>query len=137
MFEHKQMRNRELAAEFKRRLSGAFTSGNYQTREGLIDQMLRESRPKYDVSYDYAVRVMYAMVRDGKPCPARRSNKQAMWEEIRRHVERVMDKRRCSIPEAVATVLAEQKASRYFLSYKQASKIIYHEKHNRRRAYSA
>lgn len=118
--------------DFKHHLSGAFESGSYTTREKLIGEMLEGSTPKYDVSYDYAVRMMYAMVRDGKPCPARSGIKRAMWEEIRRHVARVLERRRCTIPQAVETVLAEQKASRYFLSYKQASKIIYHEKHNRR-----
>lgn len=70
------------------------------------------------------------MVRDGKPCSRRSKLKRQMWEEISLHVRRVMHRRKCTIAEAVATVLAEQKASRYFLSKKQASKIIYHEIHN-------
>lgn len=138
MFRHKTMRNQELMRDFKRRLSEAFASGHYKTRQKLIDNMLEESRPSYDVSYDYTVRMMYRMVRDGMPCPAKRTSKRAMWEEIRMHVEREIHRRSCSIPEAVATVLAEQRASRYFLSYKQASKIIYHEKkHNRSRHHLA
>ena len=75
--------------------------------------------------------MMYQMVRDGKPCSRRSKLKRQMWEEISLHVRRVMHRRKCTIAEAVATVLAEQKASRYFLSKKQASKIIYHEIHNR------
>lgn len=109
MFKHKKMRNQEL-----------------------INKTLQSCRPKYDVSFDYALRMMYVMIRDGKPCPARRKNKQEMWKEIRAHVVRTQKRRNCTIAEAVASVLAEQKASRYFLSYKQASKIIYHEAHVRR-----
>lgn len=113
MFEHKIMRNQELMANWQRSLKKAIETN------------------RYDVSYDYALRMMYQMVRDGKPCSRRSKLKRQMWEEISLHVRRVMHRRKCTIAEAVATVLAEQKASRYFLSKKQASKIIYHEIHNR------
>lgn len=132
MFKHKKMRNQELMHDFKQHLAHAFEQGDYRTREELINKTLQSCRPKYDVSFDYALRMMYVMIRDGKPCPARRKNKQEMWKEIRAHVVRTQKRRNCTIAEAVASVLAEQKASRYFLSYKQASKVIYHEAHVRR-----
>ena len=132
MLKQKKMRNQELMQDFKQHLAHAFEQGDYRTREELINKTLQSCRPKYDVSFDYALRMMYVMIRDGKPCPARRKNKQEMWKEIRAHVVRTQKRRNCTIAEAVASVLAEQKASRYFLSYKQASKIIYHEAHVRR-----
>ena len=131
MFENKIMRNQELMANWRSSLKKAIETNRYDSRYSVIDQALRGGTPRYDVSYDYALRMMYQMVRDGKPCSRRNPLKRQMWEEICRHVRRVVDKRKCTIPEAVATVLAEQKASRYFLSKKQASKIIYHEIHNR------
>ena len=90
MFEHKIMRNQELMANWQRSLKKAIETNRYDSRYNVIDRALRGGTPRYDVSYDYALRMMYQM----------------------------------------ATVLAEQKASRYFLSKKQASKIIYHEIHN-------
>ena len=131
MFEHKIMRNQELMANWQRSLKKAIETNRYDSRYNVIDRALRGGTPRYDVSYDYALRMMYQMVRDGKPCSRRSKLKRQMWEEISLHVRRVMHRRKCTIAEAVATVLAEQKASRYFLSKKQASKIIYHEIHNR------
>ncbi len=132
MFEHKTLRNRELMSTWRERLKSTFDAGNYESRDALVKAVLTAGTPRYDVSYDYAVRMMYEMVRDGKPCPARGRLKKQMWEEIGEHVRRTVSQRNCTIPEAVATVLAEQKASRYFLSKKQASKIIYYESHNNR-----
>lgn len=109
MFEHKIMRNQELMANWQRSLKKAIETNRYDSRYNVIDRALR----------------------GGKPCSRRSKLKRQMWEEISLHVRRVMHRRKCTIAEAVATVLAEQKASRYFLSKKQASKIIYHETHNR------
>ncbi len=132
MHENKTMRNRELMRDYRRELREAFENSTYETREKLINGMLAKSRPRFDVSYEYAVRMMNTMIRDGKPCPMRRPRKQAMWNEIREHVERIVNRRKCPIYKAVAIVLAEQTASRYYLSYNQASKILYHENRNRR-----
>ncbi len=131
MFEHKTIRNRELMSTWRESLKATFDADSYESRDALVKAVLTAGTPRYDVSYDYAVRMMYWMVRDGKPCPARGRLKKEMWEEICGHVRRTIKQRGCTIPEAVATVLAEQKASRYFLSKKQASKIIYYESHNR------
>lgn len=125
------MRNQELMHDFKQHLAHAFEQGDYRTREELINKTLQSCRPKYDVSFDYALRMMYVMIRDGKPCPPagkQTGNVERNSRTCRPHAKR----RNCTIAEAVASVLAEQKASRYFLSYKQASKIIYHEAHVRR-----
>lgn len=124
----KSLRNNELLKDYRCCLAEELSTGSYTGREDMIRRMLVKCQPKYDVSFDYALRVMYAMLRDGKPCPAKGSCKREMWEEIMRHTERIVGKRGCSIADALATVLAEKRASRYFLSYKQASKIIYHER---------
>lgn len=127
MFEHKIMRNQELMSSWRRGLRQTLDANAYKDRNQVIDGVIAGGNPRYDVSYDYAVRVMYRMLRDHRPAPYSRPLKRQMWEEISSHVRRTMAKRGCSIPEAVAAVLAEQKASRYFISRKQASKIIYHE----------
>lgn len=137
MFEHKTLRNQELMSTWRESLKSTFDAGSYEGRDALVKAVLTAGKPRYDVSYDYAVRMMYEMLRDGKPCPARSRLKKQMWEEIGEHVRRTMSQRNCTIPEAVATVLAEQKASRYFLSKKQASKIIYYESSNSRSRRSA
>lgn len=132
MYVFKHMRNNELMNDYRRCLSAAITGNSYTSRESLIRTVLATSRPKFDVSYDYALRMMQAMVRDGKPCPLKGVRKRQMWNEFMTHVKEVLSHRRCSLADAVATVLAEKNASRYYLSYKQASKIIYHELQNRR-----
>ena len=133
MFQHKLLRNHRLLADYRRHLSSALSEGRYSNREQLVREVLRENRPPFDVSFDYALKVMYKMLRDKQECPAR-GLKRKMWLELQGHVEACMLRRNYTIAEAVAKVLAEQRASRYFLSYKQASKIIYHERKNRSRS---
>lgn len=133
MFQHKFLRNHRLLADYRRHLSSALAEGRYSNREQLVREVLLENRPPYDVSFDYALKVMYKMLRDKQECPAR-GLKRRMWLELQGHVEECLRRRNCSIADAVAKVLAEQRASRYFLSYKQASKIIYHERKNRFRS---
>ena len=135
MFELKTMRNRELMSDYRRYLSAAFAGGSYRGREELIRRMLSECRPHYDATFDYALRMAHRIVRDGLPC-RQKGIKAEMWREFCGYVSEIVDRKNCDISEAVATVLAEKRASRYFLTYKQASKIIYHEannSHNRRR----
>lgn len=132
MYVFKHMRNHELMNDYRRCLSAAIARNSYTSRENLIRTVLATSRPKFDVSYDYALRMMQTMVRDEKPCPLKGVRKRQMWNEFMMHVKEMLDRRRCSLADAVATVLAEKNASRYYLSYKQASKIIYNELQTRR-----
>lgn len=131
MFEHKIIRNQELIQNWRRCLKEAFDTDAYDCRDNVLERALTHGTPRYDVSYDYALRMVYCMVRDGKPCPVTNPLKRMMWEEICRHVRRTAERRGYKLADALATVLAEKKASRYFISKKQASKIIYHERHNR------
>lgn len=132
MYVFKHMRNHKLMNDYRRCLSAAIARNSYTSRENLIRTVLATSRPKFDVSYDYALRMMQTMVRDEKPCPLKGMRKRQMWNEFMIHVKEMLSRRRCSLADAVATVLAEKNASRYYLSYKQASKIIYHELQTRR-----
>lgn len=79
MFEHKIMRNQELMANWQRSLKKAIETNRYDSRYNVIDRALRGGTPRYDVSYDYALRMMYQMVRDGKPCSRRSKLKRQMW----------------------------------------------------------
>lgn len=132
MFENKIMRNQELIGNWRRCLKDAFDSDGYDCRDNVIDKALACGKPRYDVSYDYALRMAQQMVRDGKPCPLSNRLKKLMWEEICGHVREAMRSRHYTLARALAFVLAEKRASRYFISRKQASKIIYYEKHNNR-----
>lgn len=130
MFENKIMRNQELIGNWRRCLKDAFDSDAYDCRDTVIDKALTCGRPRYDVSYDYAMRMAQCIVRDGKACPVSNPLKRQMWEEICGHVREAMRSRGYTLARALAYVLAEKRASRYFISRKQASKIIYYEKHN-------
>lgn len=126
MFEFKSMRNSELMRDYRHVLKTALSCLGFCSQEVAIKKMLAECRPRYDVTFDYALRMMQLMLRDGKSCPAK-GLKVEMWKEIACHVNETMERRHCSLHKAVALVLAEKRASRYFLSYKQAAKIIHYE----------
>ena len=131
MYELKTMRNQELMRDYRRYLREAMQSGGEINNEKVINRVLTECRPSYDVSYDYARRMMHVMIECCQPCPAK-GIKRLMWEEICMKVKLHMSARKCSLSKAIATVLMEKKASRYFLSYKQAAKIIFYERTHRR-----
>ena len=130
MYESKTMRNQELMCDYRRYLHAAMQSGGRIDTEEVINRVLKECTPRYDVSYDYARRMMHTMIECGQPCPAK-GIKRLMWEEICTKVKLYMSARKYSLPDAITTVLREKRASRYFLSYKQAAKIIFYERTHR------
>ncbi len=132
MFDNKTMRNTELMRDYRRIMASDLASGGYVLQKELIRRVLTNSRPYYDATFDHALRMMQRMVRDGKPCNSKGIRRE-MWEEIKLHVEEVVSRRGCNLADAVAIVLAEKRASRYFLSVKQAYKVILHEYKNSHR----
>ena len=131
MFESKTMRNEALMRDYRRTVKEILASGLVLCREEAIQRTLATSKPHYHVSFQWAVRVMHRMIANGEPCPAK-GLKRKMWEEFKSHVEEYMEKRNSTIPDAVMATILNKRASGYFLSYKQASKIIYHECHKNR-----
>ncbi len=136
MFESKIMRNNELMRDYRRTVKEVLAAGQELNREKAIRKMLTESTPNYHVSYNWAMRLMHDMIEQRKPCPAK-GVKREMWEEIKRHVETYMDRHGKNLADAVTATLINKRASRYFLSYKQASKIIYHECNKNRNSNSS
>ncbi len=130
MYESKTKRNQELMCDYRRYLRAAMQSGGRIDTEEVINRVLKECTPRYDVSYDYTRRMMHTMIECGQPCPAK-GIKRLMWEEICTKVKLYMSARKYSLPDAITTVLREKRASRYFLSYKQAAKIIFYERTHR------
>lgn len=125
MFESKTTRNTELMRDYRRTVKEILASGRELCREKAIRKMLAESRPDYHVTYTWAVRMMREMIANGKPCPAK-GLRRKMWEEFRQHVEGYMQKG-AKLADAVMATMLNKRASGYFITYKQASKIIYHE----------
>lgn len=70
MFEHKIMRNQELMANWQRSLKKAIETNRYDSRYNVIDRALRGGTPRYDVSYDYALRMMIRWCATASHAPA-------------------------------------------------------------------
>lgn len=103
MFESKTTRNTELMRDYRRTVKEILASGQELCRERAIREMIA----------------------NGKPCPAK-GLRRKMWEEFRQHVEGYMQKG-AKLADAVMATMLNKRASGYFITYKQASKIIYHE----------
>lgn len=126
MFNNRRLRNNTFVNYFRLAYREAILSGNYVSRRALIKKVIEESRPLFDVSYDYALSVIHKM-RSGK-LTVKNPLKCRMWHEIYNYVTDEMRRRDVTVGEALATVLAEKHASQFYISYIQASKILYHEK---------
>ena len=57
MFNNRRLRNNTFVNYFRLAYREAILSGNYVSRRALIKKVIEESRPLFDVSYDYALSV--------------------------------------------------------------------------------
>lgn len=137
IYKNKSLRNAQLLSDWQCAVDCDRHDGRTRCKGEILRQVLTECRPSYDVSYDYALEMMRRMLRDGKACPARSDAKRQMWHEIAESVRAVVAERHMTIADAVAYVLSERRASRYFLTVKQAYKIIRYETERHRRLHAA
>lgn len=129
------LRNRALWNDFYRTRNEWFDKHLIFTKRQLLTHVLNNCRPHYYVTFDYAARQASRLIRS-KRSGRRLSVKQQMWYEIASKVARLMLMGRArSISQALTEVLVSSRASRYFLSYSQARRIINEEsrRHSARR----
>ena len=99
-----QLRNRELLSDYRRALKEAYHSGRPINRRDLVKRVLLENS---EVSKKTRL-------------------KQAMWLEIYQKVKSEQEKHpSLSLSNALARVLATERASRYYISEAYAYKYLY------------
>lgn len=78
--------------------------------------------PHYYCTFTYAIR-MLRVLRHGR-MPIRRDRRLAMWREINEKCDRYMASRECSLPQALANVLATERASQFFIAPATAHRLV-------------
>ncbi|MDE5734561.1 MAG: hypothetical protein K2H83_05390 [Duncaniella sp.] len=90
-------------------------AGEPISRESVARRAAMSPAPCYYCTYEYALR-MLRVLRHGR-LPLRNDRRRAMFEEIDARVARLQELRPgTSLPTALAHVLAEGRASQYFIS---------------------
>lgn len=78
--------------------------------------------PCYYCTYNYALRVL-RVLRHGR-LRLRRDRRYALWREINDRVDRLIEVRGITLPEALANVLADGCASQFFIAPSTAARIL-------------
>ena len=98
------------------------------TEEELINHVITHCHPPYHITYDYALRITKILLEEHRN-PARLTLKQQMWFEFAAKVHALLDRRKNGdLESAVADVLAQGKASRYFITRHSARRILARQK---------
>ena len=78
--------------------------------------------PHYYCTFTYAMR-MLRVLRHGR-MPIRRDRRRTMWEEINAKCDHYMERRGCNLPQALAYVLATERASQFFIAATTAHRLV-------------
>ncbi len=121
----RKQRDREFVALYRKKVAQRFLSKKEIVRKELIAEVLAEGRPYYHVGFEYALSVVSRMKRGLSICH-KKSLRRKMWMEIMGHVDTLMMRRpHYKLSEALAIVLAEYRASQFFMSHEYARKYLY------------
>ena len=119
------MRNKELVASFKKILKEEFAKNEALNRRRVVQRVIHESRPRFYVSYNRAYKVLTSARIHGFNSH-RLSLRQQMWRELLMLVETEMQEHPfLNFGHALARVLAEKRASRFYLSPEYCYKYLY------------
>ncbi len=100
-------------------------SAPYVSRDDLILRTLHSGRGRYYVSYEEASRNVRRIM-NHLPLSRRNALKVSMYQELAQRVaEYLKSKPLASFKDALFTVLAEEKASRFFFGVQTARLILY------------
>ena len=120
-----EMRNRELVASYKRFLKEEYEKGGAVNRMRVIERVVYESRPRFHVSFEHAYKVLSTIRHHGFG-GFRLTLRQEMWRELWNYVEAEMRERPyLNLGHALSRVLAEKRASRFYLSPSYCYKYLY------------
>ncbi len=124
------LRDRELTSAYKKFLKEEFLKGDKINRRQVIERTIHESRPHFHVSYEHAYKVLSSIRNHGAPQSFKLTLHQQMWQELLLLVEEEMNAHPyLSMGHALSRVLAEKRASRFYLSHNYCYKRLYKIEH--------
>ena len=120
----REQRDNELRADYYRTKEKWDCEGRSYSNRALLEYVLDTGHPHYHFSFDYARRMLNKVGLDGF-LHCKSTLHQAMWHEI---ADKVAILRRKfpekTVTEALSLVLADGRASKYYLKYNYAKRII-------------
>lgn len=123
------LRDRELTSAYKKFLKEEFLKGDKINRRQVIERTIHESRPHFHVSYEHAYKVLSSIRNHGAPQSFKLTLHQQMWQELLLLVEEMNAHPYLSMGHALSRVLAEKRASRFYLSHNYCYKRLYKIEH--------
>ena len=125
-------RDRELIAFYKQTLKQWLNAKKEFTKRELIEYVITHGKPRYHLGFDYSLRMIKTVLKLEIP-PAKPTLHQQMWIEISSKVDKTLKKHdKMNWHQALAEVLAFNRASRFFISYQYAKRIINEIQNNSR-----
>lgn len=130
MNEHIENRNAAFMREFQRQKRKAYADGEMPMVEELVRRASRAEAPAYYIDFDYAMRHVNTYVRHpgrytGRT-PNSRSGRRRMIEEIALKAQALVEQKPgLRLRDAVARVLAFERASSFFISETYGVRLYY------------
>lgn len=119
-----QQRNQAFVRQAMAILATHMQTGERITRRQLINKALACRPPAYFTHHDKISSVLTVLARHH--CPEPKTERQAMWMEIKQRVDDLMTgPRKLNRPQAISFVLNFTRPSRYFISYVTAERLLY------------
>lgn len=125
MLEESQMRKNDFKKQFKKTMQKYYKLDSSPPLSQLVEETVMSNAPSYYIGYGYARR-MLSLYRKGKLPTNYNKLRRLMIAEIARKIDRINRKKGThSEGKALIKVLAEGKASRFFISPTSAMRLIY------------
>lgn len=122
----RQERDQELLRCYHAKMAECYATSRRINRTQIVRETLSDFKPYFYIDSLYAYRIVKRMKDMTISRRATTSLRRKMWLEFKSHVDEIMQKRpNISLPNAVNHVLRERKASRFFVSFAYAYRLIY------------
>ena len=120
-----EMRNKELLACYKKFLKEEYDANKMVSRRRVVERVIFESRPRFHVTFSHAYKVLTSARNHGFG-RFKLSLRRQMWRELLTLVEQEQVERPyLNFGHALSRVLAEKRASRFYLSPDYCYKFLY------------
>ena len=129
----KQMRDKEFLDMYHEALMLMTSSGVTDARRAAILYTIYNGKPHFHVSYERAYLLVCRILKSGN-VPIQNPRLRAMWGEIAGHVRHLVYDRGISISMAVEFVIANCRASRFYISEEYGWRHTYEASRERKRA---
>lgn len=129
----KNMRDKEFLDMYHEALILMSQSGVSDARRAAIIYTIYNGKPHYHVSYERAYLLVCRILKSGN-VPIQNPRLRVMWGEIAGHVRNLVQSRKISISRAVEFVIANCRASRFFISEEYGWRHTYEASRERKRA---